>query len=111
MRKRLSEPKTSDGGEDPRNATLLRSVVGLRAQLAQYPARLRDRELADEELAVLERTALQGVPPPDQLRRSLLVLAAALGSVSALAPALTEVRVAVELFGEPEDSKVGSGRG
>jgi hypothetical protein len=39
------------------------------------------------------------VPETEQLSRSLLAIAGALGSVSALGSALTEVRRAVELFG------------
>ena len=45
--------------------------------------------------------ALSGVPEILRLRRSLLLIAGAVGSVSASTAALSEVRNAVELFGCP----------
>jgi hypothetical protein len=45
--------------------------------------------------------ALSGMPEVPRLRRSLLLIAGSIGSVSALAPRLADVRSAVELFGEP----------
>jgi hypothetical protein len=45
--------------------------------------------------------AVTGVPEIRRLRRSLLLIAGAIGSVSALTSALRDVRVAVDLFGEP----------
>ena len=41
-----------------------------------------------------------GAPEIPRLRRSLLLIVGAIGSVSALAGGLAEVRRAVELFGE-----------
>lgn len=45
--------------------------------------------------------AASGTPEIPRLRRSLLLVAGAIGSVSALAPGLRAVRIAVDLFGEP----------
>ncbi|MGB8946529.1 MAG: DUF5955 family protein, partial [Streptomyces sp.] len=45
--------------------------------------------------------ALSGAPEVPRLRRSLLLVAGAIGSVSALASGLAAVRGAVDLFGEP----------
>ena len=42
-----------------------------------------------------------GLPEIPRLRRSLLLIAGAIGSVSALAKGLGDVRNAVELFGGP----------
>ena len=51
---------------------------------------------SDEDPRVAElRTAVS------RLRRSLLLIAGAIGSVSALSTGLADVRSAVELFGEP----------
>lgn len=41
-----------------------------------------------------------GNPEIPRMRRSLLLIAGAIGSVSALSPALMQVRTAVDLFGE-----------
>ncbi|CAM5227321.1 putative protein OS=Streptomyces cyaneofuscatus OX=66883 GN=G3I52_02350 PE=4 SV=1 [Streptomyces cyaneofuscatus] len=45
--------------------------------------------------------AVGGVPEIPRMRSSLLLLAGSIGSVSALAAALRDVRNAVDLFGEP----------
>ncbi|AXK31301.1 hypothetical protein DVA86_00220 [Streptomyces armeniacus] len=87
-------------GEDPRAATLRRSVDRLRRELAAHPARLPDRQTAEDELAALDTMARGGAPEVPRLRRSLLLVAAALGSVSALASPLAELRKAIELFGD-----------
>ncbi len=47
--------------------------------------------------------ALGGAPEVRRLRRSLLIVAGCVGSVSALAGALAGVRRAVELFGAPPE--------
>ncbi|MFH8366780.1 DUF5955 family protein [Streptomyces sp. NPDC018031] len=85
--------------EDPRAGELLRAVARLRRELATHPADLPERPVAEEELAALAAVAAAGLPEPARLRRSLLVIAGALGSVSALAAALASVRHAVDLFG------------
>lgn len=85
--------------EDPRAAELRLAVARLRRELAAHPAELPDRVIAEDELAALDAMARTGAPELHRLRRSLLLIAGALGSVSALAPALTGVRVAIDLFG------------
>ena len=87
--------------KDPRVAELRTAVSRLRRELAAYPADFRDRDIAEEELAALDAMAVGGAPEIPHLRRSLLLIAGAIGSVSALAHGLTQVRHAVDLFGEP----------
>ncbi|MTE21562.1 hypothetical protein F0L17_21090 [Streptomyces sp. TRM43335] len=89
------------GQEDPRVLGLRRAITRLHRELAGYRARLADRQIAEEELAAVETMAREGVPEVARLRGSLLLIAGAIGSVSALSEALTEVRKAVELFGAP----------
>jgi hypothetical protein len=86
--------------EDPREAELRRAVARLRRELAAHPADLPDRAIADDELAALDAMAREGAPEVPRLRRALLLIAGALGSVSALAPALRGVRAAIDLFGD-----------
>lgn len=91
-----------DGGSvDPRVEALRVSVARLTRELAGYRAELPDRGIAEQELVVLAAETAAGAPENERLRRSLLVIAGALGSVSALGSALTEVRRAIELFGGP----------
>ncbi|MFF6860358.1 DUF5955 family protein [Streptomyces ardesiacus] len=89
------------GDEDVRVVALRTAVSRVRWQLALLPADFPDRQIAEEELADLAAMAGHGVPEAPRLRRSLLLIAGAIGSVSALKPGLTEVRHAVELFGDP----------
>ncbi|WP_240555465.1 DUF5955 family protein [Streptomyces albus] len=84
---------------DPRVVELGNAVRWTRRELDAYPADLRDRREAERVLDALAATARSGVPAPEELRDSLLVLAAAVGSVSALSRPLAAVRAAVELFG------------
>lgn len=86
--------------EDPRVAELRTAVSRLRRELATYPVEFPDRAIAEDELAALAAMVTHGVPEVPRLRRSLLLIAGAIGSVSALARSLSEVRRAVELFGE-----------
>jgi hypothetical protein len=96
------EPRLVTGsGEDPRVTELRAAVSRLRRELAAHPAELFDRAVADDELASLDAMTLSGVPEVRRLRRSLLVIAGSVGSVSALAVAMSQVRMAVEIFGEP----------
>ncbi|GHH79346.1 hypothetical protein GCM10018793_31890 [Streptomyces sulfonofaciens] len=81
-------------------ANLRAAVSRLRRELAAHPAEFPDRGIAEDELAALCAMALGGEPEIRRLRRSLLLVAGAIGSVSALAPSLAQVRIAVELFGE-----------
>ncbi|MER6998828.1 DUF5955 family protein [Streptomyces sp. NPDC000410] len=89
------------GGEDPRVTQLRAAVSRLRRELAGYPAEFTDRGVAEDELAAMDAMAAAGgVPEILRLRRSLLLIAGSIGSVSALATGLAQVRIAVELFGE-----------
>ncbi|MET9905528.1 DUF5955 family protein [Streptomyces sp. NPDC006476] len=87
--------------EDPRVAGLRTAVSRLRRELAAHPAEFPDRAIAEDELAALAAMVTYGTPEVPRLRSSLLLIAGAIGSVSALSRGLTEVRDAVELFGEP----------
>ncbi|AJE43180.1 DUF5955 family protein [Streptomyces nodosus] len=86
--------------EDPRAVGLWTTVSRLRRELAAHPGELPDRAIAEEELAALAEMALSGGPEIPRLHRSLLLVAGAIGSVSALAGGLADVRRAVELFGQ-----------
>ncbi|WP_319764278.1 DUF5955 family protein [Streptomyces europaeiscabiei] len=87
--------------EDPKVAGLRSAVSRLRRELAAHPAEFPDRGIAEDELAALAAMAVTGLPEVPRLRRSLLLIAGSIGSVSALARGLADVRTAVELFGEP----------
>ena len=87
--------------EDPRVAELRSAVSRLRRELAAHPAEFPDRGIAEDELAALAAMTVSGIPEVPRLRRSLLLIAGSIGSVSALAPGLRDVRSAVEMFGEP----------
>lgn len=82
-------------------AELRAAVSRLRRELAGHRAEFTDRGIAEDELAALDAMAVSGVPEVRRLRRSLLLIAGSIGSVSALANGLANVRQAVELFGEP----------
>ncbi|WP_081236845.1 DUF5955 family protein [Streptomyces viridosporus] len=101
MVRSVEQRRTPDGRVDPRVAELRSAVSRLRRQLAAHPAEFPDRSIAEEELAVLDSLAAGGSPEVPRLRRSLLLVAGAIGSVSALGRGVREVRDAVELFGEP----------
>ncbi|MGW0609111.1 DUF5955 family protein [Streptomyces sp. NPDC002788] len=87
--------------EDPRVTELRSAVSRLRRRLAAHPGDFADRSIAEEELAALDAMAATGAAEIPRLRRSLLLIAGAIGSVSALSPELAEVRQAVDLFGGP----------
>ncbi|MEU3602161.1 DUF5955 family protein [Streptomyces sp. NPDC006798] len=81
--------------------TGLRAAVSrLRRELAAHPGRFSDRDVAEEELGVLAEMAARGDPDIARMRRALLLIAGAIGSVSALAPGVLAVRNAVDMFGE-----------
>ncbi|MFF8033780.1 MULTISPECIES: DUF5955 family protein [unclassified Streptomyces] len=84
---------------DPRVRELRSAVSRLRRQLAAHPAEFRDRSIAEEELAALDAMAAAGDPDVLRLRRCLLLIAGAIGSVSALGQGVRELREAVDLFG------------
>jgi hypothetical protein len=86
--------------EDSRKAELGAAVSRLRRELAGHPADFPDRSIAEDELAVLAAMVAAGNPEIARMRRSLLLIAGSIGSVSALAPGLMDVRKAVDLFGE-----------
>ncbi len=87
--------------EDPRVAGLRTAVSRLRRELAAHPAEFPARGIAEDELATLAAMTIDGTPEVPRLRRSLLLIAGAIGSVSALSRGLADVRNAVDLFGEP----------
>lgn len=101
MLRSLGQRPVTGSDEDPRVAELRTAVSRLRRELAAHPAEFPDRGIAEDELAALAAMAVTGIPEIPRLRRSLLLIAGAIGSVSALATRLADVRSAVELFGEP----------
>lgn len=101
MLKSVGQARVTSSGEDPRVTELRTAVSRLRRELAGHPAEFPDRAVAEDELAALDAMAAGGAPEIPRLRRSLLLIAGAVGSVSALASALRDVRIAVDLFGEP----------
>ncbi|MFF8971279.1 DUF5955 family protein [Streptomyces sp. NPDC014995] len=101
MLRSLGQRPVTGSDEDARVAELRTAVSRLRRELAAHPAEFPDRVIAEDELAALAAMAAHGVPEVPRLRRSLLLIAGAIGSVSALARGLSDVRSAVELFGEP----------
>ncbi|CAL9384124.1 hypothetical protein SUDANB13_01114 [Streptomyces sp. enrichment culture] len=84
---------------DPRVAELRSAVARLRRQLAAHRAEFMDRSIAEEALATLAGLAAAERPDIPMLRRSLLLVAGAIGSVSALGDGLRQLRDAVDLFG------------
>ncbi|RMI91991.1 hypothetical protein BIU87_02510 [Streptomyces sp. ZS0098] len=80
-------------------AELRSAVARLRRQLAAHRAEFRDRGVAEEALAMLAGLAAADRPDIPVLRRSLLLVAGAIGSVSALGEGLRQLREAVDLFG------------
>ncbi|MFC7900400.1 DUF5955 family protein [Streptomyces griseoincarnatus] len=80
-------------------AELRSAVARLRRQLAAHRVEFRDRGVAEEALAMLAGLAAADHPDIPVLRRSLLLVAGAIGSVSALGEGLRQLREAVDLFG------------
>lgn len=101
MLRSLGQRAVTGSDEDPRVSGLRTAVSRVRRELAAHPVEFTDRGIAEDELAALDAMAVSGRPEVPRLRRSLLLIAGSLGSVSALSAGLTEVRNAVELFGEP----------
>ncbi|MEU4086903.1 DUF5955 family protein [Streptomyces aureus] len=101
MLRSLGQRPVTGRDEDPRVAELRTAVARLRRELAVHPVEFPDRGIAEDELASLAAMAAGGTPEIPRLRRSLLLVAGAIGSVSSLAGRLADVRSAVELFGEP----------
>lgn len=101
MLRSVGQRRVTGEGVDPRVDGLRSAVSRLRRELAGHRAEFADRGIAEDELAALDAMALSGAPEVRRLRRSLLLIAGSLGSVSALAEGLAGVRGAVELFGPP----------
>ncbi|MGX1541687.1 DUF5955 family protein [Streptomyces adustus] len=101
MLRSVEQKAVTGSDEDPRVVGLRSAVSRLRRELAAHPAEFSDRDIAEDELAALNAMTAGGAPEIPRLRRSLLLIAGAIGSVSALAQGLADVRTAVELFGEP----------
>ncbi|WP_285512948.1 DUF5955 family protein [Streptomyces sp. NBRC 14336] len=100
MLRSLGQRPVTGSGEDPRVAELRTAVSRLRRQLAALPAEFPDKAIAEDELASLAAMTVTGAPEIPRLQRSLLLIAGAIGSVSALSRGLSDVRNAVELFGD-----------
>ncbi|MFF5138499.1 DUF5955 family protein [Streptomyces sp. NPDC013157] len=101
MLRSLGQRPVTGSDEDPRVTELRAAVSRLRRELAAHPAEFPDRAIAEDELAALAAMATGGIPEIPRLRRSLLLIAGAIGSMSALSRGLSDVRQAVDLFGEP----------
>ncbi|MGP4085158.1 DUF5955 family protein [Streptomyces sp. KR55] len=101
MLRSLGQRSVTGSDEDPRVAELRTAVSRLRRELAAHPVEFPDRAVAEDELAALAAMTSDGTPEIPRLRRSLLLIAGAIGSVSALSRGLSDVRSAVELFGPP----------
>ncbi|MFD4501494.1 DUF5955 family protein [Streptomyces sp. NPDC058457] len=101
MLRSLGQRPVTGSDEDPRVTELRTAVSRLRRELAAHPAEFPDRVIAEDELAALAAMATGGIPEIPRLRRSLLLIAGAIGSMSALSRGLSDVRQAVDLFGEP----------
>ncbi|MFB7941614.1 DUF5955 family protein [Streptomyces sp. NPDC127049] len=101
MLRSVGQRRVTGEAVDPRVTGLRSAVARLRRELAGHRVEFADREIAEDELAALDAMAVSGAPEVWRLRRSLLLVAGSLGSVSVLAEALAGVRHAVELFGPP----------
>ncbi|MEV7084752.1 DUF5955 family protein [Streptomyces sp. NPDC093085] len=99
MLRSVGKAPVAERGEELRVEGLRAAVARLRRELAVYPAEFRDRAIAEDELAALAAMVAGGSPETARMRRSLLLIVGSIGSVSALGPALMEVRDAVDLFG------------
>lgn len=100
MLRSLGQRPVTGSGEDPRVAGLRSAVSHLRREMAALPPEFPDRSIAEDELAALAAMAVSGTPEVPRLHRSLLLVAGAIGSVSALTASLADVRRAVERFEE-----------
>lgn len=95
----LGQRPVTGSEEDPRVAELRSAVARLRRELAALPSEFPDRGIAEDELAALAAMITGGAPEIPRLRRSLLLIAGAIGSVSALARGLAELRAAMDVLG------------
>ncbi|AXG81083.1 DUF5955 family protein [Streptomyces paludis] len=100
MLRSVGQTSVTEQGMDPRTVELGTAVSRLRRELAGYQNEFRDRAIAEDELAALAAMVAAGAPETARMRRSLLLIVGSIGSVSALAQPLMNVRNAVDLFGE-----------
>lgn len=87
-------------------AGLVDAVGRMRRELIAYRPMLPDRAVAEDELDALARAAgtldrVPGQAESERIRHSLLLVAAVLGSVSALTAPLDALREAVERLAPP----------
>ncbi|MEV0447461.1 DUF5955 family protein [Streptomyces sp. NPDC050600] len=101
MLRSVGQRRVTGEGVDPRVDGLRTAVSRIRRELAALRTDFTDRGIAEDELAALDAMAAGGAPEVRRLRRSLLLVAGSVGSVSALADGLTALRRAVDLFGPP----------
>jgi hypothetical protein len=97
-----------DSGPRSVHAGLYGAVGRLRRELTAYRPLLPDRAVAEDELDALAEQVAEAELAADpldteRLRHSLLLVAAALGSVSALTAPLDALREAVETLAPPVD--------
>ncbi len=97
----LAPPPRAPGARrgDPRIAELRAAAAWLRHEMDLHRVAPPDRGAAEAELLALERRVASGELTVPALRGSLLALAGALGSVSALAAPFSAFHRAVEVFG------------
>ncbi|MEU2794489.1 DUF5955 family protein [Streptomyces sp. NPDC007100] len=100
MEQRQEHRRRTGFEEDPLAVALRGAVDRMRRELAVLPGELPDRSAADDELAALDALVGAGDPEVARLRRSLLLIAGAVGSVSALGPALRDLRELIDLYKE-----------
>jgi hypothetical protein len=99
---------SGDSGAASVHTGLRGAAARLRRELAAYRPLLPDRSVAEDELdaltAQIAAAELTDAPlDTERLRHSLLLVAAALGSVSALTAPLDALREAVETVAPPAD--------
>ncbi|WP_329137812.1 DUF5955 family protein [Streptomyces sp. NBC_01476] len=100
-----------DGAPGGAAVGLQDAVALLRRELAAYRPLLPDRAVAEDQLDQLAGQAATAARAgilldTERLRHSLLLVAAALGSVSALAAPLDALREAVETLAPPYGGRV-----
>jgi len=94
------------GPEDGPGAGLRSAVEWLRRELTAHRPLVPDQSVAEDEMDALDHQAdiadrTRGPLDSERMRHSLLLVAAVLGSVSALAAPLEALREAVEVLAPP----------
>lgn len=92
-------PGAAKGAAETERAALRAAVARVRRELADHPADLPDRGVAEEALASLAAVVVSAPVDTERLRHGLLLVVAAVGSVSALSAAVGELRAAAGAFG------------